>query len=171
MRPRGQLALALTLAVSGALGGCLEGAPTFAPRGQRPPFVIAGQVVPPLGVVYEGPTQIGIDVPFRSEDVNIPLVARLYLDLVPGAEGSFQTVEREVPAGIYEDESRRVSMTWTSELEGCHSLTLILTYFDNLLPAGPLDDSRAARIVWWLNIGDADGEVTLSSCPGSAQRE
>src|SRR6185436_1608504 len=148
--------------------GCLDEAPTFSPRGQRPPFVIAGQVEPPLGAVYEGPIPIKINVPFRSEDVNIQLEARLYLDLAPGAD-SVLTVGQEIPAGIYED-TRSVSMTWSSELAGCHSLTLILTYFDNFVAAGPKDDSLAARVVWWLNVDDVDGEVTMASCPGSSQR-
>jgi hypothetical protein len=148
--------------------GCLDEAPTFSPRGQRPPFVIAGQIEPPLGAVYEGPIPITINVPFRSEDVNIQLEARLYLDLAPGAD-SVQTVRKEVPAGIYED-TRSVSMSWSSEMEGCHSLTLILSYFDNFVAAGPKDDSLAARVVWWLNIGDVDGDVKMSTCPGSSQR-
>jgi len=130
--------------------GCLDEAPTFSPRGQRPPFVIAGQIEPPLGAVYEGPVPIHINVPFRSEDVNIPLEARLYLDLFPG-EGSVLAVRQQVPAG-------------------CHSLTLLLTYFDNFVAAGPKDDSLAARVVWWLNVDDVDGEVTMASCPGSSQR-
>jgi hypothetical protein len=164
---RGESLAAAVLAVS--VFGCLDEAPTFSPRGQRPPFVIAGQVEPPLGAVYEGPFPIHINVPFRSEDVNIPLEARLYLDLAPG-EDSVLMVRQEVPAGIYED-TRSLSMTWSSELEeGCHSLTLILTYFDNFVAAGPKDDSLAARVVWWLNIDDVDGEVRMASCPGSSQR-
>jgi hypothetical protein len=152
-----------------ALCGCLDNPPTYAPRGQRPPFVIAGQVVPPIGAVYEGPIPVQINVPFRSEDVNIQLVARLYQDLVPGANEGVQTIEQDVPAGIYEDTERSVTLDWRLPLEGCHSLTLILTYFDNFVAAGPLDDSLAARVVWWLNVDDVEGDVTMSSCPGSAQ--
>lgn len=166
-RRNGAAVLGAALALSAL--GCLDEAPTFSPRGQRPPFVIAGQVEPPLGAVYEGPLPIPINVPFRSEDVNIQLEARLYLDLAPGAD-SVLTVRKEVPAGIYED-TRSVSMTWSSEVqEGCHSLTLILTYFDNFVAAGPKDDSLAARVVWWLNIDDVDGDVKMASCPGSSQR-
>jgi hypothetical protein len=149
------------------LVGCLDEAPTFSPRGQRPPFVIAGQVDPPLGAVYEGPIPLDVYVPFHSEDVNIQLEARLYLDLVPGS-GSVLTVQQPVPAGIYED-TRNVTMRWTTPVQGCHSLTFILTYFDNFVPSGPKDDSLAARVVWWLNSGDADGEVRMSTCPGSTQ--
>jgi len=151
-----------------ATTGCLDEAPTFAPRGQRPPFVIAGQVEPPLGAVYEGPVPFSVNVPFRSEDVNRPLQARLYLDLAPGAD-NVTAIAQDVPAGIYE-ETRTVSMPWSSELEQCHSLTLILTYFDNFVGSGTKDDSLAARVVWWLNVGDVDGDVRMATCPGSSQR-
>jgi hypothetical protein len=164
-RPGHWLALA-----SSALCACLDSPPTYAPRGQRPPFVIAGQVLPPIGAVYEGPLPVQINVPFRSEDVNTPLLASLYQDLVPGANAEgVQTIQKDVPAGIYEDTERSVAMEWRLPLEGCHSLTLILTYVDNFVAAGPLDDTLAARVVWWLNMDDVDGDVTMSSCPGSTQ--
>lgn len=154
-----------------ALSGCFSEAPTFAPRGQIPPFVIIAQTDPPVGAVYEGPIPFAINVPFRSEDVNVPLVARLYQDLVPGADQAPQAVERSIPAGIYEDTSRSVSMDWGTPLTDCHSLTLILTYYDNFDPSGfPLDEARAARVVWWLNVDDVDGTVTMASCPGATQR-
>jgi hypothetical protein len=151
---------------------CLADPPTFAPRGQIPPFIVAGQVEPPLSAIYRGPIPIPINVPFRSEDANVDLEARLYLDLVPGTARAFQAVEPlAVPAGIYADSSRSVLMDWTQALVGCHSLTLIITYeknFDNLSGL-PRDDSRAARVVWWLNVGDVNGDVTVASCPGATQ--
>ena len=154
-----------------ALTGCFSEAPTFAPRGQIPPFVIIGQTEPPVGAVYEGPIPFSINVPFRSEDVNFPLVARLYQDLVPGAEQSPQALEKNIAPSIYEDTTRSVSMDWNSPLVGCHSLTLILTYAENFDALGfPLDETRAARVVWWLNVDDVDGDVTLASCPGASQR-
>jgi len=155
-----------------ALTGCFSEAPTFAPRGQIPPFVVAGQAEPPLGAVYEGPIPFPINVPFRSEDVNQALVARLYQDLVPGAVDDIpQALSKNIAPGIYEDTSRSVSMEWSSPLEGCHSLTLILTYSDNFDPSGfPLEEARAARVVWWLNVDDVDGAVTMASCPGGSQR-
>ena len=161
---------ALCLASSGVLlCACLDDAPTFAPGGQRPPFVIAGQISPPVGAVYEGTVPFPINVPFRSEDTNIPLVAHLFLDLVPGA--SQAGVEEEIlRAGVYQEE-REVRMEWTEPLEGCHSLTLIITYFDNVDSLGlPLDETLAARVVWWLNVDDVNDSVTLASCPGSSQR-
>jgi hypothetical protein len=66
-----------------------------------------------------------------------------------------------------------VLMEWTEELDGCHSLTLILTYAENFdnVSGLPRDDSRAARVVWWVNGNDVAGTATLSSCPGATQRE
>jgi hypothetical protein len=153
--------------------GCLDDPPTFAPRGQIPPFIIAGQVDPPLGAVYEGPSSFAINVPFRSEDVNIPLEARVYFDLVPGAAQQFASNRAPIAPGNFE-ENRFVIIDWTTPppVTGCHSLTLIMTYADNFGLTGlPLDDSRAARIVWWLNVGDISGDVRMVSCPGASQTD
>jgi hypothetical protein len=157
---------------AGALGllGCLDDPPTYAPRGQVPPFILAGEVDPPLAAIYEGPSRFPINVPFRSEDVSVDLEARLYLDLVPGAAEVTVRDGAEIPAGNIE-EVRYVRMDWTQTVsKGCHNLTLILTYsgnydFNNL----PRDDTRAARVIWWLNIGDTDGDVRMSDCPGASQ--
>jgi hypothetical protein len=154
------------------LGGCLDDAPTFAPRGQILPFINAGQIEPPMGAVYQGPIPFPINVPFRSEDVNIDLEARLYQDLVPSATQGVPALEVSIAAGIYEDTSRSVSLDWGMDLEGCHSLTLILTYFDNYDASGlPIDDTRAARVTWWLDVADVNDDVTVASCPGVAQRQ
>jgi hypothetical protein len=154
-----------------SLLGCLDEPPTFAPRGQIPPFIIAGQVDPPLGAIYEGPSSFPISVPFRSEDVNFPLEARLYLDLVPGTATLNPADNAIVPPGNFE-EPRLVSLDWNRSVgAGCHSLTLIMTYGENFDPLTglPIDDSRAARIVWWLNINDVDADTRMASCPGASQ--
>lgn len=154
----------------GLLCACLDEAPTFAPGGQRPPFIIAGQVSPPIGAVYEGSIPFPINVPFRSEDTNIPLVAHLFQDLVPGTSQP-AVLEQSLRAGIYQEE-REVRMEWTEPLEGCHSLTLIITYLDNVDSFGlPLDETLAARVAWWLNMADVNDTVTLASCPGSSQSQ
>ena len=151
--------------------GCLDEPPTFEPRGQIPPFILAGRVEPPLGAVYEGISPIPINVPFRSEDVGFELQARLYLDLAPGADQGYPEEVVTLPAGIFEDLNRSVVMRWTRPVEECHSLTLILTYAENYdIPSRlPLDDTRAARIVWWLNMEDTDESVRMSTCPGASQ--
>ncbi len=168
IEPKRHLRCAWQIAALSALG-CLDEPPTFAPRGQIPPFIIAGQVYPPLGAIYEGPVPIPINVPFRSEDVNINLQARLYTDLVPGKPGSLPDQELDIPAGFYE-EPRSVIMDWSGSLRNCHSLTLILTYAGNYDVSGlPRDDTRAARVVWWLNIDDEEDSVRMSDCPGAYQ--
>jgi hypothetical protein len=151
--------------------GCLAEPPTFEPRGQIPPFILAGRVEPPLGSVYEGEAPFSINVPFRSEDVGFDLQARLYLDLLPGAGSGAADVSVDLPAGIFEDQDRYVETNWIRSDAGCHSLTLILTYERNygVRSALPLDDTRAARVVWWLNMGDADESVRMSTCPGASQ--
>jgi hypothetical protein len=160
--------------------GCLDDAPTFAPRGQIPPFVFSSRVLPPMGSVYEGPIPFPINVPFQSEDVNIDLEARIYLDLVPGAATGEVALSSILAAGVYEDESRSVKMDWVEPLRGCHSLTLILTSTTNFDDASisdaeptrlPIDESRAARVVWLLNIGDIDDTALIDSCPAASQED
>jgi hypothetical protein len=168
------VAASLGLTVSGSLG-CLADPPTFAPRGQIPPFIIAGEVEPPLGSIYQGPPGFEINVPFRSEDVNTDLAATLYVDLGPGSPGvPAGSVLRSVPvpAGNYE-EPRFLSMVDVRiSGSGCHSLTLIMTYVDNLDPIRgglPRDEDRAARVVWWLNLDDEDRDTRIADCPGASQ--
>lgn len=147
---------------------CLDEAPTFAPRGQIPPFIIAGRVDPPLGAVYAGPIPFTLTVPFRSEDVNEPLLAIWHLDLAPGSAPVDPAARQVVEPGVFEEAPREVTLSWVQELEGCHSITLILTYDDNLDSVGlPRDEALAARVVWWLDIADVNDDVTISSCPGA----
>jgi hypothetical protein len=174
-RARARLRFVRTIPFWGAGGlllGCLDDPPTFAPRGQIPPFIVAGQVDPPLGAIYEGPSPFPINIPFRSEDVNIPLEARVYLDLVPGSAANNAFVRALIAPGNFE-ELRLVELQWTTPIAGsCHNLTAIITYADNYGLTGlPLDDTRAARIVWWTNIGDIDGQILMADCPGASQTD
>jgi hypothetical protein len=164
-------ALPLWVIASGALG-CLDDPPTFAPRGQIPPFIIAGRVEPPLASIYEGPSPFTIDVPFRSEDVNEDLDARLYSDLVPGTAIALPDRNAKVAAGNFED-LRQLTMDWDQVEGGCHSLTLIMTYVENynLLTGLPQDDTRAARIVWWLNMADTNDTTLMADCPRASQTD
>lgn len=158
---------ALLVALSSQTAACLDDPPTYAPRDQIPPFIIAGQVFPPLNLIYTEPGNFAVNVPFRSEDVNIDLLARLYLDLRPGVARASHGGQQPVPAGIFED-IRSVTVDFTDRIPpGCHSITLILTYQNNFHPTQllPLDDTLAARVVWWLNIDDIDGDTPMSSCP------
>lgn len=155
------------------VAACLADAPEFAPRERIPPFVLSGEVVPPLGVFYEGPIPFSMQVPFRSEDVNVPLQWRLYLDLVPGTATQAAIASDDVLPGIYDD-PRAVSLDWTSPLApGCHTVTMILTYVPNfdVITGLPRDESLAARVVWWLVVADSDGQVNVESCPAPSQDE
>jgi hypothetical protein len=173
-RARARLRRARAIPFWGAgvfLLGCLDDPPTFAPRGQIPPFIIAGQVDPPLGAIYEGPPTFDINIPFRSEDVNIPIDARVYLDLEPGSADKMAFAQALVPPGNFE-ELRMVRIEWTTRIAGCHSLTVIMTHADNYALTGlPLDDELAARIVWWTNIGDINGQIPMADCPGANQAD
>lgn len=156
------------------LPACLDGAPEFPPRPQIPPIVFLGQVEPPIGAFYDGPIPFTLNVPFRSEDVNVDLEARLFLDLSPGAASQTPVDVGPVPASTYDDDSRSVSMDWTQALpRGCHSITMILTYERNFdRQSGlPADESLAARVVWWLSVSDLDGDVSIASCPASSQSD
>jgi hypothetical protein len=164
------LGRSVAVGVAAGLGlGCLDEPPTFAPRGQIPPFIIAGQVEPSLGAIYEGPPSFQIDVPFRSEDVNTTLEARLYLDLVPGTARGAPDRNAFVAPGYFE-ELRLLTIEWNMQVTGCHSLTLIMTYVDNFALTGlPRDDSRAARSVWWLNMADTNDTTLMADCPRASQ--
>lgn len=149
---------------------CLDDPPTYAPRGQIPPFIIAGQVFPPLNLIYTDPEGFTVNAPFRSEDVNLDLRARLYLDLRPGVARASHSGQQDIAAGIFEDVNRSATVDFEGRLpKGCHSITLILTYQNNFAPVSllPMDDTRAARLVWWLNVGDTTGDTPMSSCPAA----
>jgi hypothetical protein len=161
---------AILIAACSQTTACLDDPPTFAPRDQIPPFIIAAQVVPPINLIYTDPSGFSVNAPFRSEDVNIDLIARLYLDLRPGVARASHGGQQPVPAGILEDDTRSVTVDFVEQIpDGCHSITLILTYENNFngITLLPTDDTRAARVVWWLNIGDIDGDTPMSSCPAA----
>lgn len=161
---------AILIALSSQTAACLDDPPTYAPRGQIPPFIVAGQVFPPLNLIYTDPGIFSVNAPFRSEDVNINLRARLYLDLRPGVARASHGGQQDIAAGIFEDENRSATVDFVEQIpDGCHSITLILTYQNNFDPVSllPMDDTRAARVVWWLNIDDINGDTPMSSCPAA----
>jgi hypothetical protein len=156
------------------LPACLDAAPEFPPRPQIPPIVFMGQVEPPVSAIYDGPIPFTLNVPFRSEDVNVDLEARLFLDLVAGVASQTPVDVSSVPASTFDDESRSVSMDWTQSLpRGCHSITMILTYERNFdRQSGlPADQSLAALVIWWLSVSDSAGDVSIGSCPSSSQSD
>jgi hypothetical protein len=152
--------------------GCLDDAPEYPPRSQVPPFIVSAQVTPPLSEVYEAGVPMRINVPFRSEDVNEDLNARFYADLLRGdTDFLFEGDVNPIEPSTYDDTGRSVSWEWRNERPlrpGCHSLTLVLTYENNLDNRQlPLDESRTARVVWWMNLNDPQGTTLIRSCPHS----
>jgi hypothetical protein len=149
--------------------GCLDEAPEYPPRAQIPPFIISAQVTPALSEVYEDGLPMRINVPFRSEDVNEDVSWRFYSDLVPGATSFIFENGDTIVASTYDDTGRSVSYDWRNQngrLPGCHSLTLVLTYENNLDARGlPIDESRANRVVWWIDLDDPQGTTLIRSCP------
>lgn len=159
----------MSVVCSGALFafGCLDDAPEYPPRTQIPPFVLTAQITPPLAEVYEDGIPMRINVPFRSEDENENLTALFFADLRTGDVGGLFERELTIEASTYDDVSRAVAFEWGNEraLRGCHSLTLVLTYENNLAGTQPLDESRTARVVWWVILDDPQGTVLVRSCP------
>jgi hypothetical protein len=149
--------------------GCLDDAPEYPPREQIPPLIAFAQVTPPVSEVYEDDLPMQIRVPFRSEDVNEDLVARFYADLTPGDMAFPSEGGTNVPASTFDDTGRSVSFQWDNQAglrPGCHSLTLVLTYANNIDDRGlPIDESRTARLVWWVDLDDPQGTVLIRSCP------
>ncbi len=116
---------------------------------------------------------VSMNVPFRSEDANIPLRARMYLDLVPGLARGLPQAEQDLSPGVLQDADRSVLMEWAAPGSGCHTMTMILTYVNNFDPITllPTDDALAAHVTWWLNINDVDNDVIVASCPRSEDRD
>jgi hypothetical protein len=154
----------------GLLTACLADPPVYALRSQVPPIVNLGGVLPPVAEFYEGPRRLTFNVPFRSDDSDVRLVARLYLDLVPGAARGIPQGEQVIDAGYFEDDDRSASIDWVAPTTGCHTITMIMTYEGNFNPISllPNDYSLASTVVWWLLIeGDAD-TTRVSDCPSSS---
>lgn len=146
--------------------GCLDDAPEYPPRTQIPPFIVGARISPSPSEVYEDGVPMSVDVPFRSEDENEDLTALFFVDLLPGPVG---IPEGQVPvaAATYDDTTRVVSYTWENQrgLRGCHSLTMLLTYDNNLAGTQPIDETRVASVVWWVVLDDPQGTVLVRSCP------
>jgi hypothetical protein len=161
----------VALASALATAGCLDDAPDYPPPTQIPPFILSAQVTPPLSEVYVDGIPMRITVPFRSEDVNEDLTAQFFSDLLPGdTEGTFEDSVDVIEASTYDDTGRSVSFSWNNrrELRGCHSLTMVLTYLSNLDRNLPRDESRTARLVWWMDLNDpAPGTVLVRTCPSA----
>jgi hypothetical protein len=166
----GRRRVSMSVACAAALVsfGCLDDAPEYPPRTQIPPFIVSSQIKPPLAEVYQDGIPMDINVPFRSEDENEDLTALFYADLPPGSGGGLAEETIQIRASTFDDTSRAVSYRWENQralLGGCHSLTMVLTYDNNLAGTQPIDDTLVARVVWWLVLDDPQGTVLVRNCP------
>lgn len=164
--------------------GCLDDPPTYEAPVRVPPVVVGSQVQPPLAVIYRlqpGEDTLDVSVPFQSEDFGSPILGKFLLDVQPGVRPPRSVLDVVVAASDFSDRDRRVEarVSGLSALEGCHSLTLVLTHQSNTISFTDEleDESLATRVVWWLAAPRADGrEVLLGDCPtrgeqlGSGQR-
>jgi hypothetical protein len=162
-------AIAIVIAVA-LLTACLDDPPVYSLRSQVPPIVAIGQVLPPVAEFYEGPRRVTFNVPFRSEDAGVPLIARLYLDLVPGAARGIPQGEQLIAPGYFEDGDRSAIIDWIAPTVGCHTLTMIMTYDGNFnsISLLPNDYSLATTVVWWLLIDGDANSTPISECPSSS---
>lgn len=150
-------------------GACVDDPPTYGAGRAILPYFAASSARPPLGEIYRGQYPLEVNVPFRSEDNGLPLVALLFLDLPPG--GPVDPARPDLVAfatlspSNYDNLRRQVILTFSPErdLAGCHSLTLMLTAESNwdTVSVLPNDESSVARLVWWLGTDGA----SLGDCP------
>jgi hypothetical protein len=146
------------------LAGCLDAPPTYEEPERIPPFIIGNQVIPALNAVVElSPDGImNINVPFRSEDLGEQVWGVVYVDVPPGQAATMLVRTFVQPPSTYNDESRAISGQITIAGEpGCHSVTLVVSHAFNVLPERVLDETKAARVVWWVHLKDSEAERTL----------
>lgn len=161
-----------------SLWGCFAPAPKLSQPEQTPPFVVTSQVTPPLSMVHLLPESGLFDfvVPFRSEDVNEQVVSALYLDLVPGdTNPTFVHLASLSPGTIDEERQFSSQVSLADQItSGCHTLTLTITHESNLDPFVsplPLVPSRAASVVWFVDVPDPENPTLLGDCPRAGGAE
>ncbi|MEN9577426.1 MAG: hypothetical protein RJA70_435 [Pseudomonadota bacterium] len=146
-----------------AAQGCLDAAPSYDEPQRTPPFIIKSQVIPALNAVVKlAPGEsMDISVPFRSEDLGANVLAVAYLDVRPG-KPTTAVYLWESPASTFDDLSRTVRGPVSNiGAAGCHTVTLVVSHDFNVRPDRVVDESRADRIVWWVDVKDPQGERTL----------
>ena len=141
--------------------GCLDPTPEYQAREPLPPVITHAYVRPKLNVVhvvYKDETTdstVPLDVPFRAEDPEGNLRALLVLDQDPFVDiellqrsnivGTVAIPGSEVP--FAQQSLRQLTFPWrvssSSSTEsvdsGCHSLTLVMTYSENIDDWGTCD--------------------------------
>jgi hypothetical protein len=160
----------------GGLLGCLDDPPEYVDAARIPPVVNFSQVVPPLSVVHQIDStsdSIHVNVPFRSEDLEDEVLAVFMLDAVPGKVPLVVHDERLHPSD-FDDLSRSIDAEIREFGDpGCHTLTLLLTHSPSNPPNFRFevqDETLATRLVWWISVRPAAGDVLLSECPTQGQQ-
>lgn len=157
-----------------AVTGCLvSGPPDYQDPSQTPPVLDLNKARPSVLEVQSVKQGDSIDfnVPVRSEDRGVNLIAGLYVDY--GSTYQFGTEPPPVPASTYADTNRQIVFTWTvnNVTAGCHRLTLLVTHEPNLIltnlqPPVIRDPNDLALANWWMNVDDSPaGSNTLADCP------
>lgn len=151
-------------ALIGCATACLAEPPVFEAKESIPPVVSLSQVQPSVVRIYNGGVPFEIVVPFRSEDLNRGLEARVFLNLPPEGGAVAAELQVPVPAGHWDETGRSVSLYWDRELEGCNSLTFAMAYEGSFPTLGlPSVEAQTAYVVWWLNSDDS-GVTPVESC-------
>jgi hypothetical protein len=156
------------------VSGCLADPPTYEAPARIPPVVTTSQVDPPPAVVFELPPGVDameVTVPFRSEDLGTPVVAKFLIDAAPGRESRSTRGPFQYDPSTFDDESRQIRETVTglSGTPGCHTVTLLLS---NSINFGEElnDESLATRVMWFVAVPGADtDDILLSDCPTLGQ--
>jgi hypothetical protein len=175
--------LALAWMAQALVAGCFDAPPEYTVPGRIPPVLNSLEAVPSLASINLVDPQdltINFNVPFRSEDAGQPLQALFIRDFVP--------TERENNAKIivgldiepslepFQDQTGRVvAYEWNVQDPrpdpGCHSVTLIFTYDDNIASNRfytPLDDALVATETWWFVFETQNGSEATFECRPSS---
>jgi hypothetical protein len=158
------------------LSGCLvdDPPPYVAPR-RTAPRLDTTNALPPLNqiIVKNSGELIEFKMPVTSEDAGEPLVGILLFDY--GGDGTIQDLLNSgpLPASTLDDPNPRVfSLPWTVRKgvePGCHSITLRVTHFSNLIPnRSPevLDKKDKDEAYWFANINvSPENANSLVDCP------
>jgi hypothetical protein len=150
-----------------AVNSCIVSEPAeYGVRAQTPPFLAADAAS--LSPYHTHSLNVGdtlnISVPLRSDDAGEGLFALLILDRNVVGKHTLLSFSEIAPGDLL-DTGRSVTVSMSPQVEGCHSLTLMVTHRSNLNSSnGSIDAADTATITWWLNIEDK-GTTLLGDCP------
>lgn len=156
------------------LSGCLISPPDkYDPLELVPPRVDM-QTVWPTPFAYVATRSTGDDpvftASFESEDLGVPVVGKLYLNLDTADEAWVGSAV--VGPGSLGDERPPMAVPWQYQRErnaGCYVMTMTITHetnYDNTtVISKPKDTSKTAYITWWV-AHDLDPQyVSFDGCP------